>query len=194
MPFSFFKKKAKKPHVIETELVNIHGTLMQHDLTALQTVFDTIHFATRSTTLQKALADFRRHFAEGRFDIEIVTEALKLHIKKTHSELSNPERNNLFWCQVIGYLQRQLATTPYAHGIAKGIYFVANKGEPVDLEQPIILRDTHTHYKHPGLGYDYAIGPKGTPLTQCDFECYLSSWETFTALPHHNPQSIVRMR
>ncbi len=105
------------------------------------------------------------------FNAQLLVEAFRL-FDQNYGAFGNfnSRQNNLFWCKVIGYIQRFLPAC-YAQAFAQGVYHIVEKGE--ELNRSFDFRfgrgsyfplDSNSKFR---LGYNYAIGVFAPAVLPC---------------------------
>ncbi len=141
----------------------------EQDLEALNTVVDAIGDSNPDEDCEAALQTFR-DYLEGQtqevittgkhFNAQLLISAFELYEQKYNNFGGwDSRKNNLFWCKVIGYIQRFLPAC-YAQAFCQGLYYLVVKGE--SLQRSLEFRygggvffplDSNPNFR---LGVDYA--------------------------------------
>ncbi len=108
-----------------------------------------------------ALAAFKKEFGpreiknEKSFNIKTLIQAYELHIHNYYP-WGSAEKCALFWCEVVGYLQRIMPTV-YVQAFCQGLVnaFV-NAEAGIALERKLTLTNGHAFYDK-GLGFEFGI-------------------------------------
>ncbi len=113
--------------------------------------------------IEEALQAFRKHFGpreiknEKSFNLANLLHAYDIYIN--NYQLWSGKQCTLFWCQVIGYLQRSLPAC-YAQALCQGLYRITVDNQP--LERQLKFGQNQSFYPSTEegrcrLGFDFAI-------------------------------------
>lgn len=133
-----------------------------------QAVQNALTHVQDTSSLSQALDNFREAFTalslqEGsHFNPRHWLEALTVYDRE-FDHFKDRKQRDLFWRQVVGYVQRYLSSC-YAQAVAQGIYYIVDEHEA--LRRSFDFRDGDGVFypisaSPSGLGYDYADGTWG---------------------------------
>jgi hypothetical protein len=170
----------------------------QEDAEALHCVSRTIEESKEDEDCKEALEAFRHHLLPKtlirtgfNFNETLLLDALRLYEKKYTRRSHNDNKKNLFWCQVVGYIQRFFPAY-YAQAFCPGPKSITTPQKKPNTEEKYVffpLTDAC------GLGYDWAYLPaygksKG-PLTRSDMSSF--AMETLSELKTNKDRRISQL-
>ncbi len=155
----------------EQFLENDEGLYLPYSYTALM---NKIVESKNDEDCEDELGVFRANFKSHNeirtglhFNVQLLTDAFELYIKYYENFGGyNSRKNNLFWCQVVGYIQRFLPAH-YAQAFCQGLNHVAKKSDV--LNRSLKFKDDSVYFPlelgNEGLGFDFCAGYSSIPRT-----------------------------
>ncbi len=143
----------------------------QNDAAVLKKVISAISNASNNDNCESALQEFRNYLEPKEviktgkhFNAQLLLEALNLYVEN-YGRFGgwNSHKNNLFWCKIIGYIQR-FSPACYAQAFSQGVYYIVEYGEKLsrrldfrsEYNISFFPLDSDSRYR---LGHDYAVWP-----------------------------------